>query len=49
MTADQRRTLYSYMTFVLSSLGQSILPNNNYASLPATWQPAILAGFQHNY
>ena len=49
MTADQRRTLYSYMTFVLSSLGQSILPNNNFASLPATWQPAILAGFQHNF
>ncbi len=49
MTVDQRRTLYSYMTFVLSSLGQSILPNNNYASLPATWQPAVLAGFQKNF
>jgi len=49
LTADQRRTLYSYFTFVLSSLGQSILPNNNYASLPLTWTPAILAGFQKNF
>jgi len=49
LTADQRRTLYSYITFVLSSLRQSILPNNNYASLPLTWQPAILAGFQKNF
>lgn len=49
LSADQRRTLYSYVTFVLSSLGQSLLPNNNYASLPTTWTPAILQGFQGNY
>ncbi len=49
LTDNQRRTMYSFMTFVLSSLGQSLLPNNLYTGLPTTWQPAILGGFQQNY
>jgi len=49
LTADQRRTLYSYVTFVLSSLGQSLLPNEYDASVPAAWLQAELSGFQSNY
>jgi hypothetical protein len=49
LTVDQRRTLYSYITFVLSSLGQSILPNNYFAALPTLWQQPVLAGFQKNF
>jgi len=49
LTADQRRTLYSYMSMVLSTLGQTTLANNSYASLPPTWLAAIVQGFQRSY
>jgi len=49
LSNDQRRTLYSYITFVLSSTGQSLLGTDNYSALPSTWLPAIVSGFQSNY
>ncbi len=49
LTPDQRRTLYSYILFILSSTGQNLLPTNYYSALPSTWLPAIVSGFQGNY
>lgn len=49
LTADQRRTLYSYMTFILSSTAQDALTGDNYASLPSAWLPKLREGFQENY
>jgi ABC-type phosphate transport system substrate-binding protein len=49
LSADQRRTLYSYMVFILSSTAQSLLPTDYYASLPSAWLPAIVSGFQANF
>jgi len=49
LTADQRRTLYSFMTYVLSSTAQSKLPGDYYQQLPASWQPTLQAGFQLNF
>ncbi len=49
LTADQRRTLYSYMSMVLSTLGQATLGTNAYAPLPTTWQAAIVGGFQRGF
>jgi len=46
MTADQRRTLYSYFTYVFSSTAQNKLPSDFYAPLPSSWLPTLLAGFQ---
>ena len=46
---DQRRTLYSFFTFVLSSTGQAILGTDNYTALPSTWLPALQTGFQSNF
>jgi ABC-type phosphate transport system substrate-binding protein len=49
LTADQRRTLYSYMTFVLSSAAQDGLSSANYAPLPSSWLGKLRAGFQANF
>jgi len=49
LTADQRRTLYSYLLFILSSTAQNLLPTDYYAALPATWLPSIVSGIQANY
>jgi ABC-type phosphate transport system substrate-binding protein len=49
LTADQRRTLYSYSTFILSSAGQDLLGNSNYAALPSAWVPKLRSGFQENF
>jgi ABC-type phosphate transport system substrate-binding protein len=49
LTADQRRTLYSYFTFVLSSTAQSKLSSIDYASLPTAWLGPLTEGFQSNF
>jgi ABC-type phosphate transport system substrate-binding protein len=49
LTADQRRTLYSYFTFVLSSTGQHVLPKIHYAELPSSWLPKVQSGFQTRF
>ena len=49
MTADQRRTLYSYFTYVLGSNGQNILSNIYYAPLPPAWLQTLREGFQENF
>jgi ABC-type phosphate transport system substrate-binding protein len=49
LTADQRRTLYSYMTFILSSAAQDGLSSAFYAPLPSSWLPKLRGGFQANF
>jgi ABC-type phosphate transport system substrate-binding protein len=49
LTADQRRTMYSYFTFILSSAGQEIPPKIHYAALPASWLPKLEQGFHENF
>ncbi len=49
LSADQRRTLYSYMTFILSSAAQDALTGADYASLPSAWLPKLREGFQENF
>ena len=49
LTADQRRTMYAYFTFVLSSAAQELLGSNNYAPLPSSWLPKLRGGFQENF
>jgi ABC-type phosphate transport system substrate-binding protein len=49
MTPDQRRTMYSYFTFILSSAGQDLLNEVFYAPLPASWLPTLREGFQNNF
>jgi ABC-type phosphate transport system substrate-binding protein len=49
LTADQRRTMYAYFTFVLSSAAQDLLSSNNYAPLPTSWLQKLRAGFQENF
>jgi ABC-type phosphate transport system substrate-binding protein len=49
LTADQRRTLYSYFTFILSSAAQNLLGTIDYAPLPAGWLQELREGFQENF
>jgi len=49
LTADQRRTLYSYFTFVLSSTAQSKLSTIDYNPLPSAWLEKLTEGFQANF
>jgi ABC-type phosphate transport system substrate-binding protein len=49
VTSDQRRTLYSYFTFILSSAGQDLLNEAFYAPLPSAWIPTLREGFQNNF
>ncbi len=49
LTADQRRTLYSYMTFMLSSLAQDRYSSIDYAPLPTAWLTTLREGFQANF
>jgi ABC-type phosphate transport system substrate-binding protein len=49
LTSDQRRTLYSYFNFVLSSTAQELLPLDNYASLPSTWLTKLSKGFREHF
>lgn len=49
LTADQRRTLYSYFSFVLSSTAQEKLGSIDYTPLPSSWLPTLREGFQSNF
>jgi ABC-type phosphate transport system substrate-binding protein len=49
LTADQRRTMYAYFTFIESSAAQDLLGSNNYAPLPSAWLPKLRGGFQENF
>jgi ABC-type phosphate transport system substrate-binding protein len=49
LTADQRRTLYAYFTFVLSSAAQNLLSAIDYAPLPSGWLQELREGFQENF
>jgi ABC-type phosphate transport system substrate-binding protein len=49
LTADQRRTMYSYFTFILSSAAQDNLGSFNFAPLPSSWLPKLREGFQSNF
>jgi hypothetical protein len=61
LTADQRRTLYMYFTYLMSPAAQAGLGSNTnfgspalpygqgYAGLPAGWLAQILKGFQNNF
>lgn len=49
LTADQRRTLYSYFTFILSSTAQNLLSTISYGPLPPGWLQELREGFQENF
>ena len=49
LTADQRRTLYSYMLYILSSAGQAKLTTKFYQSLPQALLDTMRSGFTSNY
>ncbi len=49
LTVDQRRTLFSFFTFILSSAGQEVPGKIHYAALPASWLPKLAQGFQSNF
>jgi ABC-type phosphate transport system substrate-binding protein len=49
LTNNQRRTLYSYFTYVLSSTAQDKLTGHNYAPLPSSWLPLLTEGFESNF
>jgi ABC-type phosphate transport system substrate-binding protein len=49
LTADQRRTLYSFFTFVFSSAAQESLNTLEYAPLPVSWVGTIREGFQAGF
>ncbi|MGA2926024.1 MAG: substrate-binding domain-containing protein [Solirubrobacteraceae bacterium] len=46
LTADQRRTLYTFMVFVLSQPGQATLKANGYLPIPNSWASEETAGFE---
>jgi ABC-type phosphate transport system substrate-binding protein len=49
LTADQRRTMYSFFTFILSSAGQEVPGKIHYAPLPSSWLTKLAKGFQENF
>jgi ABC-type phosphate transport system substrate-binding protein len=49
LTADQRRTEYSFFTFVFSSAAQESLGEIEYAALPAAWIGTLREGFQGSF
>ena len=49
LTADQRRTLYSYFSFILSSAAQDLLAHVGYTPLPAGWLSQLREGFQEGF
>ena len=49
LSNDQRRTLYSYMLFILRLDAQNLLSSNYGAPLPSAWLSAIVSGFEANY
>jgi hypothetical protein len=49
LTADQRRTLYAYFSYILSSGGQKQLLTSYYQGLPPALLSPIRAEFQRNF
>lgn len=49
LTADQRRTLYSYFTYVLSPQAQGRLAVAGFTQLPAGFLTKLRSGFQTNF
>jgi ABC-type phosphate transport system substrate-binding protein len=49
LSPDQRRTEYSFFSFVFSSVAQETLAGIEYAPLPNTWVGTIREGFQTNF
>jgi ABC-type phosphate transport system substrate-binding protein len=49
LTADQRRTMYSFFTFMYSSAAQENYNQFEYAALPPSWVGTIREGFQANF
>jgi hypothetical protein len=49
LNPDQRQTLYSYVTYELSNVGQAWLSKQLYAQLPASFLGPLLNGFQGNF
>jgi ABC-type phosphate transport system substrate-binding protein len=48
LTPNQRRTLYSYFTYILSNTAQDRLGQVFYAGLPSSWLGSLRSGFQAN-
>jgi PBP superfamily domain len=49
LSADQRRTLYAYFTYILSSSAPESLTANYYAALPTSWLGFLREGFQGSF
>jgi ABC-type phosphate transport system substrate-binding protein len=49
LTNDQRRTLYTYMTYILSPPAQARLTTIGYDQLPSAWLPNERQGFVGNF
>jgi ABC-type phosphate transport system substrate-binding protein len=49
LTANQRRTLYSFITYVLSPAAQGRMAAAHYAPLPASFLSTLRSGFQANF
>jgi ABC-type phosphate transport system substrate-binding protein len=49
LSADQRRTLYAYFTYIFAPAAQSLLGAAGYAALPSGWLPKLRAGFQEGF
>jgi ABC-type phosphate transport system substrate-binding protein len=49
LNIDQRQTLYSYITYELSNVGQAWLSKQLYAPLPTSFLGPLLTGFQGNF
>ena len=49
LTADQRRTLYSYALYVLSLNAQGRLGSSFYAPLPTAWLPVLSQGVREGF
>ena len=49
LTANQRRTLYSYFTYVFSPAAQGRLASAGYAPLPASFLTRLRQGYQANF
>jgi ABC-type phosphate transport system substrate-binding protein len=49
LTADQRRTLYGYFSYVETTAAQTLGAQNDYAALPQPWVSTIREGFQENF
>jgi hypothetical protein len=49
LNADQRRTLYSYILFILTPAGQATLPGHGYDQLPANWLLSLRQQWQALY